>query len=78
MGGHDTAERFFGVNGAGSRPLPGSAYSMRGAGGQSATVVPTHDLVVVRLGKYTGARAGGRALDEAFELLLEAVPSKGP
>ena len=55
-------------------PLPEGSYSMRGAGGQSATMIPTHELVVVRLGKYTGARAGGRALDAAFELLMEAVP----
>ena len=67
---------FFWVNGSGSRPLPESAYSMRGAGGQSATIVPTHDLVVVRLGKYTGARPGSRALDAALELLIEAVPPK--
>ena len=69
---------FMWVNGEGSPPLPASAYSMRGAGGQSATMIPTHQLVVVRLGKYTGAGAGGQALDRAFELLLEAVPPIGP
>ena len=37
-------------------------------------MIPTHQLVVVRLGKYTGARAGGQALNRPFELLLEAVP----
>ena len=62
------------VNGDGGWPVPESAYGMRGAGGQSATMIPTHQLVVVRLGKYTGARAGGQALNQAFELLLEAVP----
>jgi CubicO group peptidase (beta-lactamase class C family) len=66
---------FFWVNGEASGPLPPSAFSMRGAGGQSATIIPTHDLVVVRLGKYTGARDGGRALDAALALLLEAVPA---
>jgi CubicO group peptidase (beta-lactamase class C family) len=65
---------FFWVNGEADPPLPPSAYSMRGAGGQSTTIIPTHDLVVVRIGKYTGAGAGGRALDAAFELLLQAVP----
>ncbi len=65
---------FIWVNGDGGWPLPESAYGMRGAGGQSATMIPTHQLVVVRLGKYTGARAGGQALNRAFELLLEAVP----
>lgn len=65
---------FFWVNGERSRPLPESSYSMRGAGGQSTTIVPTHGLVVVRIGKYTGSGPGGRALDAAFELLMQAVP----
>ncbi len=65
---------FFWVNGTGSAPIPESAYSMRGAGGQSTTIIPTHGLVVVRIGKYTGARAGGQALRSALELLMEAVP----
>jgi CubicO group peptidase (beta-lactamase class C family) len=68
---------FFWVNGNGTPPLPASSYSMRGAGGQSTTIIPTHDLVVVRLGKYTGASEGGPALTRAFELLLEAVPESG-
>jgi CubicO group peptidase (beta-lactamase class C family) len=66
---------FFWVNGTGSQPIPESAYRMSGAGGQSTTIIPTHGLVVVRIGKYTGARAGGRALRSAFELLMEAVPA---
>ena len=65
---------FFWVNGQGSQGLPESAYSMRGAGGQSTTIIPTHDLVVVRLGKYTGSGPGGQALNQAFGLLMEAVP----
>jgi CubicO group peptidase (beta-lactamase class C family) len=65
---------FFWVNGNGAWPLPETAIGMRGAGGQSTTIVPTHGLVVVRLGKYTGSSAGGRALYQAFEALMEAVP----
>ena len=65
---------FFWVNGNGGWPVPESAYSMRGAGGQSATIIPSHDLVVVRIGKYTGSRAGGLALNTAYEMLLQAVP----
>ena len=65
---------FMWVNGDGGWPLPTSAFGMRGAGGQSTTIIPTHDLVVVRLGKYSAARFGGRALNAAFEMLIEAVP----
>ncbi len=67
---------FFWVNGDGADPVPKSAFSMRGAGGQSATIVPTHDLVVVRLGHYQGSAAGERALDSALVRLLAAVPER--
>jgi CubicO group peptidase (beta-lactamase class C family) len=65
---------FFWVNGDAAPPLPPDAYSMQGAGGQSAQIIPSRDLVVVRLGKYRGARAGDRALDRGMELLLAALP----
>ncbi len=67
---------FFWVNGDGRFGLPTTAYRMLGAGGQSTTIIPTHDLVVVRIGKYTGSGPGGDALEEAFALLLEAVPER--
>lgn len=67
---------FFWVNGDGGDPIPRSAFSMQGAGGQSATIIPTHDLVVVRLGHYKGSGPGGRALNRAFALLIEAVPAR--
>jgi CubicO group peptidase (beta-lactamase class C family) len=34
------------------------AYSMQGAGEVSATIIPTHDLVVVRLGSIAAPRPG--------------------
>lgn len=67
---------FLWVNGDGATPIPRTAYSMQGAGGQSATIIPTHDLVVVRLGHYKGAGPGGKALNRAFSLLMDAVPAK--
>ena len=65
---------FFWINGTGSFPVPTEAYYMSGAGGQTTLVIPSHDLVVVRLGHYRGARAGGTALRNALALLMEAVP----
>jgi CubicO group peptidase (beta-lactamase class C family) len=48
---------FFWLNGAGSFPVRREAYYMAGAGGQFAIVIPSHDLVVVRLGHYRGGEA---------------------
>ena len=66
----------FWINGDGARPIPKEAYMMLGAGGQSVTIIPSHDLVVVRLGHFKGSKAGGEALDKAYALLMEAVPAK--
>lgn len=66
----------FWINGDGARPIPKDAYMMLGAGGQSVAIIPSHDLVVVRLGHYKGAQAGGKALNKAYALLMEAVPQK--
>lgn len=65
---------FFWLNRTGGDPIPHNAYSMRGAGGQSTTIIPSHDLVVVRLGHYKGATPGTEGLRAALALLLDAVP----
>jgi len=65
---------FFWINGDGEQPIPRDSYSMRGAGGQSTTIIPSHDMVVVRLGHYRGASNGYRGLQKALALLVEAVP----
>ena len=64
----------FWINGDGARPIPKEAYMMLGAGGQSTTIIPSHDLVIVRLGHFKGSKAGGEALDKSYSLLMEAVP----
>jgi CubicO group peptidase (beta-lactamase class C family) len=64
---------FFWINGDGADPIPLNAYSMRGAGGQSTIIIPTHGLVVVRLGKYRGAGAGDAALERGLRGLMQAV-----
>ncbi len=68
----------FWVNGDGAWKLPKDAYFMAGAGGQRTFVVPSHQLVVARLGHFRGDRAGMQALNASLEMLLSAirVPAK--
>lgn len=55
-------------------PVPDDAYYMNGTGGQYTIIIPTHDLVVVRLGHAKGEKAGDAALERTLALLMEAVP----
>ena len=68
---------FFWINGDGKRPIPKEAYMLLGAGGQSTTIIPSHDLVIVRLGHFKGSTLGDEALNKAYALLMEAIPAKG-
>ena len=67
---------FFWINGDGGFPVPREAYYMAGAGGQTALIVPSRELVVVRLGHYRGGAYGFQSLSKALALLMEAVPGK--
>ena len=69
---------FFWLNRTGRWPVPEDAYFMAGAGGQYAIIIPTHDLVVVRLGHYKGQAVGEQALKRSLSLLMEAVPQVRP
>jgi CubicO group peptidase (beta-lactamase class C family) len=66
----------FWVNGDGARPVPKNAYFANGAGGQRTIIIPTHDLVVVRMGHHRGDRAGMKTLDLALQELMRAVPAR--
>jgi CubicO group peptidase (beta-lactamase class C family) len=68
---------FFWINGTASFPIPKDAYYMAGAGGQYTIIIPSHDLVVVKLSHYKGAEPGKAALDNALKILMEAVPVSG-
>ena len=67
---------FFWLNGDGRFPVPRDAYYMAGAGGQTTLIIPSHDLVVVRLGHFRGATASTLGFDKALALLMEAVPRR--
>ncbi len=65
---------FFWINGDGTLPVPKEAYYMAGAGGQTTLIIPSHELVVVRLGHFKGSMAGSTGFKKALRLLMEAVP----
>lgn len=67
---------FFWINGDGNFPIPEDAYFMASAGGQYTFIIPSHDLVVVRLGHFKGSAAGTAALKNALALLMEGVPHR--
>ena len=67
---------FFWLNGESTFAVPKDAYYMSGVGGQTTLIVPSHDLVVVRLGHYKGSGPGGRALRKAVAVLMETIPPK--
>lgn len=67
---------FFWINGDGAYPVPKEAYYMAGAGGQFTMIIPSHDLVVARLGHYRGSREGTQSFRKSLEILMEAVPKK--
>jgi CubicO group peptidase (beta-lactamase class C family) len=66
---------FFWLIGAAISLPPSAVYAMGGAGGQMTVIVPSKEMVIVRLGHYKGAPVFGEARPQALKLLMEAVPS---
>jgi CubicO group peptidase (beta-lactamase class C family) len=53
--------------------LPPETYLAAGAGGQNTWIVPTHDLVIVRMGHMRGQGPARRATNAALGLIMEAL-----
>ena len=67
---------FFWLEGATYDRAPSALYSMLGAGGQMAVIMPSKDLVVVRLGHSAGEITWQSVKEDGMRLVLEAVPDK--
>ncbi len=63
----------FWVNGIGQWNLPRDAYFMSGAGGQHTFVVPSHDLVIVRMGHQKGAPVGSKLLNQSLAAIVSTI-----
>jgi CubicO group peptidase (beta-lactamase class C family) len=64
---------FFWLNRVGTWSLPPETYFAAGAGGQSTWIVPSHDLVIVRIGHMRGQGPARRATNTALGLVMEAI-----
>lgn len=64
---------FFWLNRVKQWNLPAETYFAAGAGGQNTWIVPSHDLVIVRMGHMRGQGPARRATNTALGLVMEAV-----
>jgi CubicO group peptidase (beta-lactamase class C family) len=66
----------FWINRNDAFPVPRNAYYMAGSGGQTTLIIPSHHLVVVRMGHYKGEEPGDVSFSKALALLMKAVPAQ--
>ena len=64
---------FFWLNRVNTWNLPPETYFAAGAGGQNTWIVPSHDLVIVRMGHMRGQGPARAATNRALGLVMEAV-----
>ena len=64
---------FFWLNRINTWNLPPDAYFAAGAGGQNTWIVPSQDLVIVRMGHMRGQGPARRATNTALGLVMEAI-----
>ena len=63
----------FWLNRVGTWSLPPETYFAAGAGGQNTWIVPSHDIVIVRMGHMRGQGPARRATNTALALVMEAI-----
>ena len=66
----------FWINRNDAFPVPRNAYYMAGSGSQTTLIIPSHHLVVVRMGHYKGEEPGDVSFRKALALLMKAVPAQ--
>ena len=69
---------FFWLEGASFGLMPGEVSSMLGAGGQMTTMVPSKELVIVRLGHFGGVEAWNALRAQGLSKMIDAVPISQP
>ena len=66
---------FFWLAADGIFAMPDDAYFMAGAGGQYTIIIPSRQLVITRIGRYSGSRQADAALNRAIGQILQALPN---
>ena len=66
---------FFWINGDGAYPVPQEALLRCAApAARARSIIPSHDLVVVRIGHFRGSRHVRASFRKALEILMASVP----